>query len=80
MFSINIVLKEHKETKEELKHLESINNLLRIYICKTMLLYCLKCWENSESKNSKFGTEEQYFYENNSFIKRIFEISAPTCN
>ena len=43
MFSINIVLKEYKETKEELKHLESINNLLKIYICKTMLLYCLKC-------------------------------------
>ena len=31
------------------------------------MLYCLKCWKHTESKNPKFAktkTEEEYFYQN----------------
>ena len=52
--SINNMLKEYDEMKEEIKNLKTQTVHQRFQsICKTMLSYCLKCRKNTESKNWK---------------------------
>ena len=49
--SINVVLKEFHDMKEEIKN--SNDNIKVYYLNKTMLSYCLKCRKNTESLTQK---------------------------
>ena len=51
---INNVLKEYDNMKEEIKNLKTKTFYWRLWsIYKPILLYCLKCRNNTESKNPK---------------------------